>query len=96
MGWHEWHTYHWYGKPGVYAIYEGEELLYIGKAANVESRLLGHHVFARLVWQRMKAGLSLSAIRVKIRYTLAGDQNVREARLIRKLRPPLNMAFPGL
>lgn len=68
--------------PGVYAIYEGRQLAYIGRSTNVIQRLLEHPYLAGVRGVR-----TIKACRID-------DERCRkwlEERLIRRLQPPLNI-----
>ena len=76
--------------PGVYLFHgEGDALLYVGKAKNIQSRVLGH--FAADQRSRRAAELSRQVRRIEWIST-AGEFGalVAEARLIKERRPLLN------
>jgi hypothetical protein len=94
-GWHEPAIFDWRSSPGVYAIFDGSELLYIGQSRNVEQRLLGHDVLAAICWQYAHIKRPLN-IRVKVRYVASNDHEEREARLIKRLQPLFNRTHAGV
>ncbi|MDX1619061.1 MAG: GIY-YIG nuclease family protein, partial [Balneolaceae bacterium] len=81
-------------EPGVYKMYgSGEELLYVGKAKNIRTRLF--------TYRRARVGrVSRKTIRLirqvrHIEYELCGDERealLRENKLIREYRPEYNRA----
>lgn len=68
---------------GVYALYFGRQLVYIGRTGNFRSRLQEH--------ARVKPFDSM-----KLSYTKDRSEQVRrERRLLARLRPPLNVIVPS-
>ena len=67
--------------PGVYAIFRRDVLLYIGQSKNVARRLAKHEL------RRFFRPSDVVAVRY-----IRPDENLDtvEARLIRRLRPPMN------
>jgi hypothetical protein len=83
-GWGRESWTHWkHELPGVYAIFRRGVLLYIGQAQNIERRLTSHELrYALDPWRDD----------VAIRYIRPHENlNDVETRLIRRLRPPLNL-----
>ena len=78
--------------PGCYAIFDELGLLYIGQSENVWSRLNhGHNVFAQEDSDLRSRKFDVRISHIKVRYDkLFGERLMREARLIRKLRPSGN------
>jgi DNA polymerase-3 subunit epsilon len=81
--------------PGVYRFYgEGDALLYVGKAANIRSRVLGH-------WQgatRDSKSQRLAELTRRVDWTeTAGELGalLLEARLVRELQPLYNRRLRG-
>ena len=68
--------------PGVYAIYEGDDLVYIGSSDNLRRRLKAHAWSGRWGWVERPA-------RVKFSPTQFGWRS-RERRLVKRLTPPGN------
>lgn len=92
-----WTTYKWSefdqlpAAPGVYAVYANDKLVYIGSAGNIKVRLRSHEFTKRrhggYHWRRGYA----KKLRLKCREErVFGEALMAEARLIRRLRPPLN------
>lgn len=86
-------------KPGVYVIYSGKRIVYIGSSKNINNRLKDH------VYQKdrgnahyARASRDISTLDVMVvKYKLSkkhGDWLMFEARLINRLRPPWNYC-PG-
>lgn len=73
--------------PGVYAIYSGSELVYIGSAESIRARLRDHSILREV--DREKCTVKFSVARA------CGDWMSREYRLIQRLRPPLNVRGLG-
>lgn len=83
--------------PGVYAIYLGGEVVYIGQSANLRNRLQGHCIRAgyakniRTPWGDFPATVSvLGKAKITKRF---GDWAMWELRLIERLRPTFNKTF---
>jgi predicted GIY-YIG superfamily endonuclease len=76
--------------PGVYVLRdEGGRVLYVGKAINLRRRLRTH--FAERRWRALKADMSRAA---SVEWHQVGSEIealLREAALIRELRPPVNV-----
>lgn len=76
------------GTCGVYEYWDGDTLLYIGKAINIKARLAGHAQNAKL--DNKEAAIVAGKT---IKYTLCDTEFkalLLESELIRKLRPPHN------
>lgn len=68
--------------PAVYAIYHGDELVYIGQTAHLRERLRCHR----------RDGLLCDGARLKVRQCRRrGEWLMREYRLIERLQPRLNI-----
>jgi len=85
-------------KVGVYAIYFDGSLAYIGSSINLFNRLRGHGfwpIFGNKLGYTCRianrAGWHPKTIRVKYRLIREGDHLSLEYRLIKRLRPPLNL-----
>jgi excinuclease UvrABC nuclease subunit len=68
-------------KPGVYAIYDGTQLVYIGSTSSLRNRF-GMH-------KKLMNGLNFAHIKVSFSSSY-GDWTKRELRLIKRLNPELN------
>lgn len=81
--------------PGVYALFSGHRLLYIGSAVNLRDRCTDHGIGRS--WKRPPGRFTATpALRVKVSpEPIAGRWLMREYRLIRRLRPPLNRTATG-
>lgn len=67
--------------PACYVVYQGDRLLYVGKARNLRARFRTH----------AGAGVLPADCWIKARFgERYGDWAMRESRLIYRLRPPLN------
>ncbi|MGS0573485.1 GIY-YIG nuclease family protein [Xanthomonas oryzae pv. oryzicola] len=67
--------------PCCYVVYQGSELLYIGQTNNLRERFGYHAGHARFP----------TGFRLKVRFgERYGDWAMRELRLIRRIRPPMN------
>ena len=79
--------------PGVYLFHgEGEALLYVGKAKNIQSRVLSHFAAD----QRSRREMQISRLVRRIEWiTTAGEFGalITETRLIKERRPLLNRRF---
>ena len=77
-------------RPGTYALFSGDQLLYIGSSTDLRGRLKEHGYGAR--WSsRPRKHTATPRLRVKIAESRRpGDWLAREYRLIVRLRPPLN------
>lgn len=75
---------------GTYAIFVDQELQYIGSAANVRARLQDHGIGKK--WgPRFCSFGAVDAVTLKVAADLKfGRWLMREARLIRRLKPPRN------
>ena len=74
--------------PALYALYEGDQLVYVGQSGCLSSRLGStHHVLH---------GLRRADVRLKIRCapTDRAARMQREAKLIARLQPPKNRLIP--
>lgn len=69
--------------PCVYALYSGDELIYVGKTRNIFSRFATCHRYKRTMTH------------AKARHVREMDLDWIEQRLIRRLRPSKNMTFTG-
>lgn len=84
-------------KPGVYAIYLNDEIVYIGQSANLRNRLAGHRVrcgYARNIrtpWGDFPDDVPLAG-KAKISKRF-GDWAMWELRLIERIRPTFNKTF---
>ncbi len=81
--------------PGVYLFHgEGDALLYVGKAKNIQSRVLAHFAAG----QHSRRAMELSRLVQRIEWiATAGEFGalITEARLIKERRPLLNRRFPA-
>jgi DNA polymerase-3 subunit epsilon len=81
--------------PGVYLFHgEGDALLYVGKAKNIQSRVLAHFAADR----RSRREVELTRLVRRIEWiATAGEFGalITEARLIKERRPLLNRRFPA-
>jgi excinuclease UvrABC nuclease subunit len=82
---------------GVYVIYFGEEIVYIGQSNNMRARFARHNVrygyWREIItpWGEISADISVTAkIRISRRY---GDWAMWELRLIHRLKPKFNGTF---
>lgn len=65
-----------------YCIFVGGNLLYVGQTANLRARISGHKASGRFPEEFL----------IKARFgEKYGDWAMREMRLIRRLRPPMNL-----
>lgn len=84
-------------RPGVYAIYLGGEVVYIGQSANLRNRLQGHYIrpgYAKNIrtpWGDFPSDVPLLG-KAKITKRF-GDWAMWELRLIERLRPVFNKTF---
>jgi excinuclease UvrABC nuclease subunit len=81
--------------PGLYALFSGEQLLYLGSSVNLRDRLTDHGVGRS--WKR-PPGRFTAVRRLRVRIALEprrGRWLMREWRLIDRLRPPMNSAGTG-
>lgn len=84
--------------PGCYAIYLDGELAYIGQSGNISSRLSSYRIHIDLFGDKTWACSfgNYDAIRVKWKPSRRyGEWLMREARLIRRLRPRFNIVGTG-
>lgn len=86
--------------PGVYAIYLGDELVYIGQSNNLRVRFARHnirHGYAKNIitpWGDVPASVGVT---VKIKPSVRlGDWAMWEIRLIHRLQPRFNKTFSGV
>lgn len=84
-------------KPGVYVIYIGGEIVYIGQSANLRNRLQSYKIRAgyarnfRTPWGDYPDHVTISAkAKVSRRF---GDWAMWELRLIERIRPIFNKTF---
>lgn len=84
-------------KPGVYVIYLGGEVVYIGQSANLRNRMQGHNIrfgYARNIrtpWVEVPDDMPLvGKAKISRRF---GDWAMWELRLIERLRPVFNKTF---
>lgn len=76
--------YQLFGCPGVYALYAGNRLLYIGSSGKIRDRVLSHDWF----WKS-----NINILTIKIRYTKKlGEWLMIEHRLIKRLGPYCNQS----
>lgn len=82
---------------GVYAIYINGTLVYVGQSVDIPGRLRSHGIKWKrrhgkiMLHTRWTGWVSGARIGVKVRASAAyGDWLMREARLIRRLRPAFN------
>ena len=86
-------------KPGVYAIYFDDEVVYIGQSNNLLARLTRHQIrygYARNI--RTPWGDLPDSVRVHCKYRISrrlGDWAMWEIRLIHRLKPRFNKTFNG-
>lgn len=75
---------------GTYAVFSAGKLLYIGSAANVRGRLQDHGIGGK--WGRLVCAFGpMDSITVRVAVDLKfGRWLMREARLVRRLQPPMN------
>lgn len=66
-------------QPGVYVLYHKDEIVYIGKASHLPSRIHTHY-----------SGNKIRFDRVMVRYCAVSEIDGLEARLIRKYKPKHN------
>lgn len=78
----EWNIHYLPSEPGVYAILDGNKVLYVGSSQNLKKRISCH---SKLLKTLPDGKYKFSCSR---RY---GDWLMREVRLIRRLRPKLNV-----
>lgn len=75
----------WHQSPGVYALRQDGQVVYIGSSSNIANRLSSHELLRTLKQQ--------GEIEVGIRYiSKPGEHLAAEYRLIRRLQPKLNVA----
>jgi excinuclease UvrABC nuclease subunit len=83
--------------PGIYAIRQGDTILYIGKgSSSVRKRFQGGHTALVKV---LIDGIPASELRIAVA-TVAG-QSIRdlakiEARLLQRIHPPYNVQYPSI
>lgn len=75
-------------RPGVYVVYDDGLPVYVGQSERVRVRLLQGHRLHVLSSRLKIAGVMSVKIRLDRRY---GERLMREARLIRRLKPKLNL-----
>lgn len=74
--------FYFFDAPAVYAIYDGSKLVYIGSTTGLRYRLKAH-----------RTGILRKLQNPQIKYSFTkhyGDWLMREARLIRRLKPQFN------
>ena len=91
-------------RTGLYALYEGDELVYIGKSGNVRMRVQAHRKTRRPILNydapvhgpRLVTdlqGVDARKLRVKVRWLRRGENyHETEVRLIFRLKPRCNRA----
>ncbi len=85
--------------PGVYVIYFGDELVYIGQSNNIRARFARHNIrygYAQNIitpWGDVPESVGVFA-KIKPSKRL-GDWAMWEIRLIHRLQPRLNKTFTG-
>jgi excinuclease UvrABC nuclease subunit len=68
-------------KPAVYVIYDGTQPVYVGSTVSLQNRFGMHkQIMKDMNFSHLKYSLSRHY----------GDWSMRELRLIKKLRPPMN------
>jgi DNA polymerase III epsilon subunit family exonuclease len=80
-------------RPGVYLFHGGGEVLYVGKARDLKTRLRSYFHTGR---QRRRVEEALDGLE-RIEWRVTGSElaaAVEEVRLIRRLRPPANARTP--
>lgn len=78
-------------KPGAYVIYGNGKLLYVGQAINVRKRFYNYRLRFGYGGGIITPWGYFHSIVAKIHYSEKyGDWAMREIRLIRRLRPPMN------
>ena len=75
---------------GVYFIYDGSELLYIGKAANIKQRLADHLVSNKTGIGKFIAGNRSIAEKLSVAIQQTNASEIYEAFWIMELKPRLN------
>ncbi|WP_412102525.1 GIY-YIG nuclease family protein [Paenibacillus alvei] len=80
----------WWKRGGVYFLYAGEELLYIGRSINVKQRTLDHLMGSGGAIPKQLAG-SITYVRGFYAYDV-NDQEIYESYAIKTLKPKLNKA----
>ncbi len=85
--------------PGVYAIYYGSNLVYIGSSRHVQRRIAEHSVI--LTQQGIFADFIIRGnpnhrVKIKVSYSKKyGEWLMREARLLKRLKPLFNLKGTG-
>lgn len=93
MRWHtfDFHTFdfrHIEPRGGVYVVYCGGKLLYIGQSANVNKRILSYRFRAPWSENIFTPWGQFKSVVIKVSYGKRyGDWAMRELRLIRRLKP---------
>ena len=84
-------------QPGVYVIYIGGEVVYVGQSANLRNRIQGHKIrngYARNIrtpWGEFPDDVQVTGkAKVSRRF---GDWAMWELRLIERIRPIFNKTF---
>lgn len=78
--------------PGCYVLTLDGKAVYVGQSNNVQARFYSHGIkcLGDELWQT-RWGILRGDLRLRVRFaTLYGDWMMREARLLRRLRPSLN------
>ena len=82
--------------PAVYAIYFDGELGYIGQTVRLSGRLSSYHIHINLfggpLWVTPWGSFNDVRIKFKLGHRY-GDWLMREARLIRRLKPKFNSSY---
>lgn len=74
-----------HSSPGIYALRQGGEIVYIGSSSNISTRLYSHLILRGLLEQ--------GTVEIGVRYIhKPGEHLAAEYRLIRRLRPRLNVS----
>ena len=84
------------GRAGVYFIYDGDDLLYIGKAANVTARLAAHLSSDKTGIGKFIAGDISVAERLLVAVQETNAAEIYEAFWITELKPRLNSTIHKL
>ncbi len=80
--------------PGIYAIRHHDEILYIGRAAEVRRRFQKGHKAIHLAFVK---NLQASEVRIAVApvsLEFVRSLNQIEARLLQQLHPPYNVQYP--
>lgn len=91
-----WHLEHLPQQHGCYVIYVGGLVQYVGQSENLRARLKSHLTHVKGSYLTETPWGTLPNVIVKIRRDLRyGERLMREARLIRKIQPPMNARIGG-